>query len=430
MLRSLLSWATEFLGVWRAVSVVPTLVWTLLRILGFHVYWMKQLLRMLLLILCIIPGMVPCLIRLLLSRQVKKNIRYGPAPRNHMDIYCPTSKPPEKGYPVVIFICGGGWIIGYKAWSVLQGLCCMLNGILFISMDYRNFPQGKIVHMLEDLNSAILYTFSNASFYGGDPSRVFLVGQSAGAHLASYLLLQQVHLEAQGKDLKWKASDLRGLIGISGPYNLVAASRQFHRKGLHKSVQAAIFGGLDRLVDFSPSCLASRLATKSFVPSQQLASVKAMHSGELPDVHPLLFSNSPSPLQRQENHGPMSCTACQEMVPTLHAITCATKTSSQQAKCCPITLIHGTSDRSIHHESSLEFANILHMAGFRTTLKLYPGKSHTDLILEDPLCGSDTLSNDLSLIVSGRPIDGLAVTSTLDVLPRALMHLARLFNPF
>ena len=52
---------------------------------------------------------------------------------------------------------------------------------------------------------------------GGDPNRIFLIGHSAGAHIASMLSLNPEFLVAEGMDV----SEVRGLIGLAGPYDFL-----------------------------------------------------------------------------------------------------------------------------------------------------------------------------------------------------------------
>jgi prenylcysteine alpha-carboxyl methylesterase len=390
----------------------------LLNILGFHIYWMLLFWRMVVFVICIAPGLLPPLWQLLWSRDVSRNVRYGPSPRNHLDIYFP-AREPRKTKPVVVFLCGGGWIIGYKLWSLLQGLRAMQNDMIFVSLDYRNFPQGEINAMLEDLDNAMNYVFNNISEFGGDIHRVYLVGQSAGAHLASLATLRQIKRESQGEGTLWRASWLRGLVGVSGPYNLIAASERFHERGLRKYVQAAIFGGLDQLAAYSPTILASQFTDAPWKPTAFPGSRLSLPSfpvgpSTTPTPLPLVFSNSP----QAPNAG---CQACQKAM-SFHILTCRT-----HSRFPPITLFHGTQDRSVSPDSSLEFANVLHQAGFHVTIKLYPGKTHTDLILEDPLVGQDDLFNDLCLIVNGVPV---LPSKSHFRLPLSLMNFARQVNPF
>ena len=73
----------------------------------------------------------------------------------------------------------------------------------------------------------------------------------------------------------------------------------------------------------------------------------------------------------------------------------------------PITLLHGTSDKTCPYEQSVRFRDVLVRAGVdaqRCALKLYPGKTHTSPIIEDPMSGTDPLITDLLDVVHGIPL--------------------------
>ena len=78
--------------------------------------------------------------------------------------------------------------------------------------------------MLEDVKASVKWAFDNADKFGGDPERIFLVGQSAGAHLSAVAMIQQAKMEKEADEGKssefpsWRSSRLRGFVGISGPY--------------------------------------------------------------------------------------------------------------------------------------------------------------------------------------------------------------------
>jgi hypothetical protein len=86
---------------------------------------------------------------------------------------------------------GGAWIIGYKAWGTLLGQQLVERDIIVVCIDYRNFPQGCISNMVSDVTTGIGYVIQNVGSYGGDADRIFLAGQSAGAHLAACSLIMQ-----------------------------------------------------------------------------------------------------------------------------------------------------------------------------------------------------------------------------------------------
>ena len=66
-----------------------------------------------------------------------------------------------------------------QAWGFLMGRRFSQNGVLCICVDYRNYPQSRVVGMLEDVRDALIWTKANVASYGGDPDRIWLIGQVA-----------------------------------------------------------------------------------------------------------------------------------------------------------------------------------------------------------------------------------------------------------
>ena len=119
-----------------------------------------------------------------------------------MDIYIPpTSQLGEdcKGghekkkakAPVFIFVTGGAWMIGYKAWGALFGKVLAQCGVLVVAPDYRNFPQGCVSDMISDVDTAVQWTLTHIESYGGDSKDVYLCGHGSGAHIIAMLLINK-----------------------------------------------------------------------------------------------------------------------------------------------------------------------------------------------------------------------------------------------
>lgn len=90
--------------------------------------------------------------------------------------------------------------------------------------------QGTALDMVEDVNTGVAWALRKAERYGGDPERVWLVGQSAGGQLALLALLTQAAQAASGSALLggapvWHASALAGVVGVSGAYDLEVGRR-------------------------------------------------------------------------------------------------------------------------------------------------------------------------------------------------------------
>lgn|SRR3990167_10465824 len=103
--------------------------------------WIWMLFRL----ICFAAVLAPAWISLgwfyLTSENIRRNVRYGKNPRNNLDIYYPNIVLSGRPCPVVVFISGGAWIIGYKAWGALLSKVLIQMGIVVVNPDYRNFPQ-------------------------------------------------------------------------------------------------------------------------------------------------------------------------------------------------------------------------------------------------------------------------------------------------
>jgi acetyl esterase/lipase len=138
-------------------------------------------------------------------------IRYGVDPRQSLDVYVPAG---AANRPVVIFWYGGIWTRGAKEQYRFVGAALANSGYVAILPDYRLYPQVQFPRFIEDGASAVRWARAHAAQFGGDPHALFLMGHSAGAHIAASLALDARHLRRVGGDPGW----VRGWIGLSGPY--------------------------------------------------------------------------------------------------------------------------------------------------------------------------------------------------------------------
>ncbi len=154
-------------------------------------------------------------------------LAYGPDPRHRLDVYTPPGGLPA---PVVVFFYGGGWAEGDRHLYRFLGAAMARRGFVTVIPDYRVYPQVRFPAFLEDAARAVHWVRAEAGAFGGDPARLVLMGHSAGAHLAAMLALDRQWLGAYGLI---PARDLRGLVGLAGPYDFLP---------LRTAVLQAIFG--------------------------------------------------------------------------------------------------------------------------------------------------------------------------------------------
>jgi prenylcysteine alpha-carboxyl methylesterase len=92
-----------------------------------------------------------------------------------------------------------------------------------------------------------------------------------------------------------------------------------------------------------------------------------------------------------------------------------------------VLLMHGTNDKSVPVASSLLLNDALTAAGVDSALQLLPGKTHTDLLLEDALGGGrDILSDSILGCITGRE----EVSDHPSMCPKLLVRLAGCVCPF
>ncbi|XP_039115837.1 probable isoprenylcysteine alpha-carbonyl methylesterase ICMEL2 [Dioscorea cayenensis subsp. rotundata] len=84
-------------------------------------------------------------------------------------------------------------------------------------------------------------------------ARIYLVGQSAGAHIAACTLLDQTLKESgEGENATWSVSQIKAYFGISGGYNLLKLVDHFHSRGLYRSIFLSVMEGEESLRRYSP----------------------------------------------------------------------------------------------------------------------------------------------------------------------------------
>lgn len=109
--------------------------------------------------------------------------------------------------PVVVYVHGGGWAIGDKANSI-ENKTSLFSSLkyVFVSVNYRLSPTTgsndpnriKFPIHNEDVADAVKWVYDNIATYGGEKSKIALLGHSAGAHLVSLTGTSSLFLPARG----------------------------------------------------------------------------------------------------------------------------------------------------------------------------------------------------------------------------------------
>ena len=113
-----------------------------------------------------------------------RNISYGSHGKwNLLDVYYPNGT--REPLPTIVSIHGGGYVYGSKEIYRRYGMDMARRGFAFVNFNYRLAPKWKFPTPLWDTNSVLEWVCRNAARYHLDPNRIILVGDSAGAQLAS-----------------------------------------------------------------------------------------------------------------------------------------------------------------------------------------------------------------------------------------------------
>lgn len=153
---------------------------------------------------------------------VKKDVVYGSVQGAGLvaDIAYPEGKGP---FPVILSVHGGRWVashrndpgegaIDVKRWAGY--------GLFAMTIDYRLVGCTPPPACYQDVQCAIRWVHAHKDKYPIDPERVFLIGMSAGGHLVSLAAtLGDGPFPRTGGWEKFP-NDMRGVISLSGPYDL------------------------------------------------------------------------------------------------------------------------------------------------------------------------------------------------------------------
>jgi acetyl esterase/lipase len=149
--------------------------------------------------------------------RIVRDLAYGEHERHRLDVH--TAGEPaggstsDHGAPVFVFVHGGGFVRGDKhqpgtpAYDMV-GAWAVRHGWVGVNMTYRYAPEVQWPAGAEDVAAAVGWLRANIAAYGGDPDRIVVAGNSAGAtHVADFVA--------------GHGGDLAGVVGaalISGIY--------------------------------------------------------------------------------------------------------------------------------------------------------------------------------------------------------------------
>ena len=157
-----------------------------------------------------------------------RNLRYGEHEKYHLLDICWPKKWEGREIdinndklPVIVSVHGGGYVYGSKEVYQFYVSSLAQKGFAVINHNYRLAPKYKFPAPLEDLNAVLCWMTEHAKDYPVDMDKVFLVGDSAGAQIASQygVICSNPDYEAI-MEIKKPQITLRGLGLCCGLYDI------------------------------------------------------------------------------------------------------------------------------------------------------------------------------------------------------------------
>jgi acetyl esterase/lipase len=166
--------------------------------------------------------------------RIERDVAYGSAPQQRMDVYMP---PNAKGAPVIVMVHGGGWAAGSKAApGVVDNKVAhwVPRGFVFVSVETRLVPQANPLEQARDVAAALASVQRKAAGWGGDASKIVLMGHSADAHLVALVTADRSIAEKAG------ARPWAGTVALdSAAYNVVTIMERSHHPALYDNAFGA-----------------------------------------------------------------------------------------------------------------------------------------------------------------------------------------------
>ena len=149
------------------------------------------------------------------------DLRYGPDPKQTLDVFAPDEAFAGGFAPVLVVIHGGWWRSLDKADYSFLAASFADEGAVVIVPNYDLCPDVSIERIAMQLTEAVAWAWRHAAEHGGDPSRIVLAGHSAGGHLAA--MLSCCDWKRVGRDLPRRL--VQAAMSVSGVHDLAPVCR-------------------------------------------------------------------------------------------------------------------------------------------------------------------------------------------------------------
>lgn len=163
------------------------------------------------------------------------DVPYGDGLNETLDVFpAPTAN--GQSQPVLLFIHGGYWRSLDKADHSFIAPVFNAAGACVVVPNYALCPAVTVPDITQQMVKALAWVHQHIAEYGGDPSRITVVGHSAGGHLAAMLMTDV------------SATQFKNALSMSGLYELESLRQT-------PSFQASLQLTPEHVATCSPACL-------------------------------------------------------------------------------------------------------------------------------------------------------------------------------
>ncbi|MFT5390228.1 MAG: arylformamidase [Gammaproteobacteria bacterium] len=166
------------------------------------------------------------------SRQVRAqyahsaDVRYGAGARQTLDIFPPLPQPPARttsaplARPVQLFVHGGFWrAMSKDDYSFIAPPYLEAGGCAVI-INYDLAPTVTLDEIVAQTIESVAWTYRNIAQHGGDPNKLYMSGNSAGAHLVAMALAHDWEADGLPADIIKGATPITGVMDCAPVLNI------------------------------------------------------------------------------------------------------------------------------------------------------------------------------------------------------------------
>lgn len=229
------------------------------------------------------------------ATQVTRDIAYGPDARHRLDLFRQSG---TSNAPVLVYVHGGGFVMGDKhtegsPFYSNVGDFAARNGFVGVTITYRLAPAHRFPAGAEDLAAVVQWLKENVAAHGGDPEKIVLAGQSAGAaHVGAYVAHRRLHAAEGG--------GIAGAVMMSGLFDTTTCDPNEYHKAYYGD-DAKGWGPANALPGMIASPVPQLFMLAEFDPADfQKQAAQLVHDwtvakGTWPEMHYLTGHNHISP---------------------------------------------------------------------------------------------------------------------------------------